>query len=455
MKRFLFLVLVPWILVACTATKKTASPDLSKVPDWVRKTPNDMAYYQGVGSAAKTAAMDYREKARQNALSDIAGNISVNISNTSVFSQFETDQKFSEYYRDNIKTTTKNYLEGYEMVDAYETKDRYWVYYRLSKAEYERIKNERISSALLKSEGEYRQMTEARAAGQTAEAIFSAIRAIEKVKDFLGEDLRSTIDGVNQSYPSRLLADLASILNGIRIEYSIGRVEVTRGQAPGTFTAIVVNEKNTQLQNISVISTFSYLPGTKSELVSDASGTIRISPGRFASNDKTATITSSVQFEKMVRETTGDPVVRKLLSNVKLPEFVLPVDVLPVVFTVEVRETTAGQPQYSEKLRTEISSLLNRDGFVVKQEPPANGFTIRVETNPGQTAERAGKFTAALSALYTVKDQAGNKLFDQNISDITGIGSTPQEAVADAFSALGGRIRISVVPAMYRQLHLQ
>jgi hypothetical protein len=455
MRKLLFLLLVHWILFACSSTQKQTAPDLTNAPEWVRKAPNDAAYYHGVGSSVKTTAMDYKEKAKQNALSDMASNISVNISNSSVFSQFETDRKFSEYYRDNIKTTTKNYLEGYEMVEAYETRDRYWVYYRLSKSEHERLKNARIQSALLKSEGDYHQMTQARESGQTAEAIYSAIRAIEKIRDYLGEDLRTNKDGVDQSYSARLFADLTSLVNNIRIVYLTDKLQVKRGQAPPNVGAVIMNDKEQRLSNISVVASWSYSPGTKSELVSDASGTLRISAGRVGTHSKNETITTMVDFGKMVRETTSDPIVRKLLSVVKMREFVLPVEVMTVSFTVTASEKTPGQEVHTGKVVREISSVLNRDGFILQQEPSGDGLAIVVESTLAPVADRSGKYTATLMANYTVLDPAGNKLFDQKITDITGIGMSPAESVADAFNALSGKIKISVIPSMYRQLNLQ
>jgi hypothetical protein len=455
MRKFLFLLLVHWIPFACSPTKKQTTPDLTNAPEWVRKAPNDAAYYHGVGSAVKNTAMDYKEKAKQNALSDIASNISVNISNSSVFSQFETDRKFSEYYRDNIKTTTKNYLEGYEMVEAYETRDRYWVYYRLSKQEHERLKNARIQSALLKSQGDYLQMTQARESGQTAEAIFSAIRAIEKIRDYLGEDLRANYDGVDQSYSARLFADLTSLLNSIRIVYQTDKLEVKRGQVPPNVGVVVMNEKEQRLSNISVIASWSYSPGTKSELVSDASGTLRISPGRAGSHATNETITTMADFGKMFRETTSDPIVRKILSSIKIKEFVLPVEVMTVSFSVTASEKSPGMEIYTGKVVREIGSVLNRDGFIVQQEPTVDGMAIVVETTLAPVADRGGKYTATLTANYVVLDLAGNKLFEQKINDITGIGISPNESVADAFTALIGKIKISVIPSMYRQLNLQ
>jgi hypothetical protein len=423
-------------------------------PEWVKKTPNDPAWYHGIGTASKTSQMDFRERAKQNALSDMAGNISVNISSSSVLTQYEVDKKFSEYFRDNIKLSTKNYLEGYEMVESWESIDRYWVYYRLSKAEYERIKKERIQTALSKSTGDYRELEKSIQAGKSAEAISSAIKAIEKIKDFLGEDLQTEVSGQSQSYTSRLFADLTSTLQNIRIVYPQNPIQATRGQKSQNeiVNASAENENQVRLTNIPVITTYSWFPGKKDELVSDASGTIRIKPGIINSKKKTEYISTFVNFDKMVRETTADPVVRKLLANFKLTEYVLPVELVPSVFYVAVPEKSPDQKSNDSRLQKEITALLINDGFGIAPEPGQSGFVITIESITSKGSERNGKFMAALTADFLVQDKAGNKVYQQQISEITGLGPSFENAASDACNALISKIRISVFPAMYKQI---
>jgi hypothetical protein len=444
MKLVFQLLLIPVFLISCSSSKKVSHDDvMASAPEWVRKTPNDPQYYHGIGAAAKSAQMDFREKARQNALSDIAGNISVNISSSSVLSQFEFDNKFSSYYRDNIKLSTKNYLEGYEMVENWETPDRYWVYYRLSKAEYERIKRERIQTAISKSLGDYREAEKSISAGNSTEAIYNQIKAIEKIKDFLGEDLQTDIAGKGQSYTSRLFADLTATLQNIRIVYPGNSIEVKRGQKPEneSLNAAVENKENTHLTGVPVIITYSFSPGKRDELVSDANGTIRIKTGILHSKRTTENISAVVNFEKMVRETTSDPVVRKLLSNIKAMEFVLPVNIIPSVFYVD-----AGNPG---TLR-EIEALLTGDGFTIASDRAGAGFILSLEATTTKGSERNGKFSAGLIADFMVKDKNGQMIFNQHITDVTGLGTSYEDASTDAYTALISKIRISVYPAMYR-----
>lgn len=456
MRNFILLSLIAVILSSCSAGKKTTGDDLTNAPEWVRKTPPDPLSYQGIGSAPKNSQMDYREKAKQNALSDMAGNISVDISTSSVLSQYETDQKVSDYYRDNIKTSTKNYLEGYEMVDSWESKDRYWVYFRLSKAEYERIKQQRIRTAVSNSEGEYSRFSPSIQSGNYAEAIKSVIKGIEKVKDFLGEDLKSDLAGVNQSYPGKLMADLTTALQEIRIVYPEKNIEVSNGQKipRDNLEAAVENENGKRLVNIPVNTTYSWAPGKKSELFSDASGILRIKPGMISSRKRTEYISSTVNLDKIVREATSDPFIRKLLAGIKLTEFVLPVNLTPSVFSVTVIENPAIAHENHLRLDQELTSVLSKDGYTVVKIPEQAGFRLSVSCSTQKTSERNGKTAVSLTAEVIVKDKSGNKLFQQTVGDLSGLGNSMDEAITDAFNGLYSKLKISVFPAIYRQIFL-
>jgi hypothetical protein len=444
MKRVFYLILIPIFLLSCSTSKKLSYEDqMANAPEWVKKTPGDPQYYHGIGAAAKSAQMDFREKAKQNALSDLAGNISVNISSSSVLSQFEFDNKFSDYFRDNIRLSTKNYLEGYEMVENWETPDRYWVYYRLSKSEYERIKKERIQTALSKSVGDYLEAEKSVKTGNSAEAIYNQIKAIEKIKDFLGEELQTEITGKGQSYTSRLFADLTATLQNIRIVYPATSIDVKRGQKSESenLNVKVENEKNARLTGIPVIITYSFFPGKRDELISDANGTVRISTGIINSKRKTEYISSVVNFDKMVRETTPDAVVRKLLSNIKAVEFVMPVNVIPSVFYVDVSNS---------RMLQEIKALLTGDGFSIASIRADGGFILSIDANTTKGSERNGKFSVVLIADFMVKDKTGQMIFNQHITDITGLGPSYEDAGTDAYAALISKIRISVMPDMYK-----
>jgi hypothetical protein len=455
MKQFFYIVILAFALLACTTSKKTSFEDsMAGAPEWVKQSPNNPSFYHGVGSALKNQQMDFREKAKQNALSDMAGNISVNISTSSVFSQYEFDSKISEYFKDNIKLSTQSYLEGYEVVGSWENAERYWVYYRISKAEYERIKNERIQSALTKSLGDYREAGTFAKAGNSAEAMKFYIRATEKIKDFLAEDLKASIDGVEQSYTSRLFSDLTSCLQNIRIVFPVESIKVKSGQKPANeiLNLIIKNENSQNLAAIPITVGYSYFPGKKDELISDASGNIRLTTGQVKSKRKDEFITALVNFEKIVKDNSPDAFVRKLLLNFKASEYVLPVIIAPTVFYIEADEKNLNIPNPNPQTQSGLVAKLTSDGFSVETVAGKADYLISLTANTAQGSQRDNKFSSALTATFLVKNSGGQTVFSQNIADISGLGSSFSEAGFDAYKALNSKLRISVLPAMYKQL---
>ena len=76
-------------LSSCAAKKRSAEFEAQTV--WVKQKPNIPGYYSGVGSAKKTRLpAAYMEKSKQDALADLAAEVSVQIRSTSVLHTIET-----------------------------------------------------------------------------------------------------------------------------------------------------------------------------------------------------------------------------------------------------------------------------------------------------------------------------------------------------------------------------
>lgn len=121
-----------------------------KMPEWVAATPVDEWSYYGVGIAAMEESVDYREKARKKALREIAEKIYVNIrSESNLYLTYEDE--YSRYaLREDVKTTSTNFLEGYQKVSDWVDKknDIYYVLFKLDKAVHERNRKKYIDYQL-------------------------------------------------------------------------------------------------------------------------------------------------------------------------------------------------------------------------------------------------------------------------------------------------------------------
>ena len=106
-------------------------------PGWINSQPIAENYWFGVGSVEKPFyGSDIREEARSKALSEIASQISVDISGS--FEQVVTEHNLSldEFATSVVNTRVENNLPNIEIVDSYESKNRYYLLARLSQITY-------------------------------------------------------------------------------------------------------------------------------------------------------------------------------------------------------------------------------------------------------------------------------------------------------------------------------
>jgi hypothetical protein len=439
----------------CSGTKKSSKKYLAEAPEWVRKSPVSPGFYHGVGSANKAnTRMDFHEKARQNALSDLAGNISVKISSSSVLNQYEYDNNYSEYFRDNIKLSSDEYLEGYELVDSWESDGQYWVYYRLSKQKYEQVKVQRKNDAISKSMGNLAEASKFKNSGNLKESIRFNIKALEDVKNFLGDEMEIEMDGTKQAYGSVLLSDLTAALQQIRIIYPEESIAVKRGKTPETNPVIikVLDDDGRPVSGMSINTSQSWAPGKIIVTESNVQGESRIELDKADTKKTEEFIESKLNIEKLIRESTSDPVIRKLTENISIPEFVLPVYVVTPSFFIELQESNLGKPLDKSILFNVVPDLLNEDGFPIVDRPEVADLILSIRAITKTNTERNGMFSATMSASILVTDNFGRQVYALTVDDLSGLSDSFEAAGFDAYDALTSKFRINIYPEMYKKL---
>lgn len=444
------------LMISCSGSKTLSYEELMQgAPAWVRQTPTDPAYYVGVGMAGKNGSPDdYREVARQNALSELASGISVKISSTSVLSQYEFNNQVSEYYRDSIQLSTQQYLEGYELVDNWENAQQYWVYYRLSKSKFNQIKKDRIDRALESSKADYAKARNFAGNGNASEAMRFYVKSVEDIRNFLGEDLKTEVAGKEEDYSSLLFSDMVSKMQNLRVVYPVDRLVYSRGVGFSNETLLltVMDENNRPVKGITVDVKFSFSPGRIISRVSDADGQIRLKIPEFDSRKKEEFISAAVNIDNLVKEATDDQMVRRMMQGIKLPEYVLPVQVISPKFFIQSTEFNNGAELKSSTATREFRNLLDRDGFEVVSNRSDADYAIITEAISSKGPEAKGRFTATLTAEFTLESSDGKVIWSKTINDITGLGNSYENAGTDAFNSLGSRVRIDVYPEMYKSV---
>lgn len=117
-------------------------------PEWIIKYPLNSDYFIGIAYADKKLD-NYMEAAKSKALQSLANEITVKIIGQTSLQTIEINQKVKQNYISSVTTETIKELEGYELIDSWQDKHQYWVYYRLNKKAYYQAKKDKANSALL------------------------------------------------------------------------------------------------------------------------------------------------------------------------------------------------------------------------------------------------------------------------------------------------------------------
>ena len=205
-------------------------------PTWVQSRPVSQQYFIGIGSADKTSS-GYRNRAKADALNDLASEISVSINSELIDVMTEYSGFSEEYARSEIRMSTKDDLEGYERYDDYNGKDSYWIYYRISKDYFKRYANNAISSfdTYLVSKDESDVTLE----------LTLLINCLEYIYRAAGQDIYHQSSGKNLRLEVPRL--IKSSLSNIEIKSSKTRYEAYYGRGIDDAIDIqVIDRKNSQ-----------------------------------------------------------------------------------------------------------------------------------------------------------------------------------------------------------------
>ncbi len=452
MKKLLLLSFWTLLLLGCSSSRQISHAELvENAPDWVKQTPNHTGYYHGVGMAVKTNQGDFRERARQNALSELAAGISVQISSTSVLNQFDIDNISTEYFRDNIRMSAQQDLEGYELVENWENDHQYWVYYRLSRSRFEQIRQERQQSAVNQSMSKYEQARQFASQGQLAQALGFYVQAFEDVRDFLGEDLNANMDGEKKNYTTSLMTDYIQLLQSLEVVYPHNKLAIKPGARPGLapVEVRVLDSDNRAVSGIPVDTRFSWRTGHRIENTTSANGSFYLNIYGLRPGSRNEEVVSQIRVQRIVEENTNDIVIRRMLTSMAQDLFVLPVEVItPAIYlSIESEEDL----DFSG-LKQDVTSLLRQDGFNVIRQQDYADLLMQFQVEVLNKRQHSNRFLVNLLADISVVDTNGKTLYSRTADNISGLGQTYEASLINAYQSLAGKMTISIYPQIINTL---
>ncbi len=431
--RFIFFLTILGLLSACAAKKRAA--EMEARPAWVKQKPVVPGYFTGVGAAKKTGTRtEYTERARRDALADLAGEISVQVSASSVLRTIETEYGKSNLYNQRIEITTDDYLEGFEPVDSYEDETTYWVYYRIDKTTYYANKARRKQEALANAKAKFIAGQQAAGSHSPGEALSFYLQGLTAIKAFLGEETPVKLDGQTEDIGNKLFTSLNGLLSALEIKPLTKEVTVKRGQKPDHPLQFEVTYNGRPVKNIPVIFKFSggYLVSNKA--LTDENGRVSALTGKIRSKNSSEQLTAVIDLAGIAQKATDDLFIRSLPDYGKAEKAVIRINIARPGVSLHFENSFCANNDCAAIIKLFEKDLL-REGFVFVQVPAADyNFVLDLKYTAGETA--GGLTSVYLSGSLNVFDENAKLVWSKNITPAKGVGSSRREAREKAFATL-------------------
>lgn len=423
------------LISACSARVHVADPEASR-PAWLKDQPYRDGYYTGIGHSTKDGTNNYIQAAKKSALDDLVSQIKVNVASTSVLSYFETDQKFREAYEQIIKTTAAEELEEFELVDAWEDPNNYWVYYQLSISRYRQIKEEQKRNATILATDYYRKGLDAAATGARIQAInfyFQAFRSLEK---YLGEAIRVKMDDREILLVNEIYASIQKLLDRITLNVTPSTIELNRrlAQSQIDFVAIASYDDGAPAGGLPLTASFEKGSGEIFPAYTTGDdGQARILITRISSTELEQRVAISLDINALSAGSKS-PVYSLIARTLHVPRAVILLRVQrPVVFMTS-EERSLGASKSNEQISNKMKNLLVNNGFVFTTNKNAADLWFDIQADSEKGAVSGSIYITYLTGTVKVMATKENReIYTAVLDRVKGYGLDYDRSSVDAY----------------------
>ena len=433
MLKFVLFLTVIAFLPGCAAKKRAAEYDAQ--PAWVKQKPVVDGYFTGVGSSKKTGTrLAYIERARRDALADLAGEVAVQVSSSSVLRKIETEYGITDLFTQRIDITADDYLEGFEPVDSYENETTYWVYYRIKKSTYYAAKAKRKQQAVAAARAKLEAGQEAQQNRDPAAALTFYLQGLTAIKAYLGEETPADIGGQTVDVGNKLFSSLNRTLSDLKIKPVTTTIEVKRGRQPEHPPQFEVTYQKQPVKDIPVLFKFSggYLVNDRA--LTDEKGRVTAALGKINSKNDSELLTATIDLSGLAQKATEDQFIRSLPDYRKIEKATIRINIVSPKILLLIRDGFCGDNDCDA-----ITGLFRKNclqaGLNFTQEQPVDyRFVLDLKYTDGESA--GGLTSVFISGKLSVFDGEQEMVRMKNITAIKGVGSNKTEAREKAFAEL-------------------
>jgi hypothetical protein len=379
--------------------------------------------------------------------------IEVQVKSNSMLFTFSENTSHSEEFKEFIQVKANKKIKNYKQVAVYENATEYWVYYRLSKAQYAQDRQAEINKATSLSVNQIVLADQQAEKGAIQAAIKLYYDALQPLKPYLADSLPAQINGEKVFLGNHVFTQMSALAHQFKVSAANNEItafwggEVSHQQ----LTFYVTSEQGGKVPNVPVRFVYSEGIIRPRDGVSSATGQVSTTVGKVIQKEGNQQVSCGVDFEKMLlKGQLPDEIDKLILSKLYTPNVVARLQVMaPKVW---VMTTTTANKTKTKEITKNCKNALEVQGFQIASSKSKADLIVKVEI----TTKNVGKqydlenvlLECQFKAIYADSDKL---IFTENYKQIRGVAANKQEATDQSYAKLVTEIRQKTVPRMYRK----
>ena len=439
MKRLILIILVLYLAGCGTQKAVTETENTNPPPAWVSNRPISSSYYVGIGLSQKAPGVNHQRVAKENALSDLASEIEVNVKSNSLLYTLEREYKFEQEFRETIKTQTNLNLEDFEIVDSWEDQNAYWVYYRLDKAAYQAKQEKRKQTAQQLGLDFLSKAEAAKNSGQFATAADHYLRGIQSLEEFANEDMKVSYAGKEIFLANELFIGLNQLLTSPQLSMEDDIVLNFQNRFKNKASLLVTsNDGNMPFEGAPIVYEYFGVYGrNKSRLATNADGRIDIQVSEVDKERTQNAVDISIDSESIFDPYQSDKFMKELTASIRPKSIQVPIKYIPPSVYINSTEKNLGKSMDNKPITSAIMNSLQRRDIRFANSASDADLTINIDANTKESGEAQGFSTCYLELdLSLVDNQSGEKRYQVTNTNVKGVDLDYTKAGLKAYKHL-------------------
>lgn len=452
MKPHALFVLVIFLL-GCSPKATPVVDPIEQRPSWVAQRPIESGYYVGIGVARKVGgSFDHMEQAKKNALNDLVSQIQVNVQANSIQSQLERNRVFSDEFRSFTRLSSNVAIESYETVATWQNAQEYWVYYRLSAAEYQRQKELRMQQAVAQSVDALQKAREAETEGNLMVAYDFYFRALEAIKAYTGDPLTYEEGGRQRFLGNDLIESMNRMSRNIAVRVNVTNLQVKPGRPVNQEIVVMVSHPRTSgkpIRNFPLQVRFTQGAGTiVGNATTDENGVCRLRIASITARDALQEISIGPDLQGLLRQDKSRQPWLELLDAQALPNEKIIIEVSRPVVLLVSEEKSFGQPRTTNQLDAAARQRLQKEGVRFTDKPEQADFRLVLTSDVRQGSVSNGMYTCLLDLRLQLADATGQEKYSKAIPQVRAVQLDYQRAADAAYRRAAEDLELSIIPSI-------